>query len=312
MRAEKGPLKDPSRSLLASVFLSPDERRLRAGWRLLAHSILLLVLLSGTTMAVIVAAVIAGPEPFSVQPLSLLELAPTAVAVALSVWIARRLIDRRSFVSLGLRLDRRAPLDVLVGFLVAGTAVAGIYVVEAGAGWLRFDGWAWEAMPAGQVALQLVAALLGFTLVGYYEELLSRGYHLQNIQDGIGLGWGVFLSSVVFALMHIANPNTTWYSVLLGLTAAGGFFAFGWIRTRQLWMPIGLHIGWNFFEGNVFGFPVSGIGVMGLIRQAPTGPVALTGGAFGPEAGLIVLPAMAVGVGLIWLYTRGRSPASST
>jgi hypothetical protein len=222
------------------------------------------------------------------------------------VWIARRLLDRRSFVSLGFRLDRSAPLDVLAGFLIAGVMMAAIYVVEAVAGWLRFDGWAWQAIPVGKVALGLLGGLLGFTAVGFYEELHFRGYLLQNMRDGMGMRWGLFLSSVIFGISHLSNPNVTWYSTLLGLIAAGYFLAYGWVRTRQLWLSIGVHIGWNSFEGHVFGFPVSGIDVVGLIRQTPTGPVAITGGPFGPEAGLIILPAMAVGIGLIWLYTRGR------
>jgi membrane protease YdiL (CAAX protease family) len=305
-------LNQPPRSFLAQVFLSPDEPRLRAGWRLLLQSILLLIILSVVSLGVVIVAAIVGYDVANLQPLSLIDLVPTAIAMTLSVWIARRLLDRRSFASLGFRLDRHALPDVLAGALIPGVVMGLIYAVEVGAGWLRFDGWAWETIPASQVAVGLTGGLLGFIVVGYQEELLSRGYHLQNIRDGMGLRWALLLSSVIFALMHLGNPNSTWYSTLLGLTAAGYFLAYGWVRTRQLWLPIGLHVGWNFFEGSVFGFPVSGLDLVGLIRQTPTGPVAITGGPFGPEAGLIILPAMAIGVALIWLYTRRRlaSPAS--
>jgi len=299
-------LSQARRSILAQAFLSPDERRLRAGWRLVVLSIVLLFLLTVISIGVFIAAGLLGLDLNVLQPLSPIDLVPTAVAMTAAVWIARLVLDRRSFGSLGFRLDRQAPLDVFVGFLIPGVMMGVIYAFEAGAGWLRFDGWAWETLPAGQVGLGLLAGLLAFTLVGYQEELLNRGYILQNIRDGMGLGWGVLLSSAIFAVMHLGNPNVTWYTTLLGLTLAGGFLAFGWLRTRQLWLSIGVHIGWNFFEGSVFGFPVSGIDLVGLIRQTPTGPAAITGGPFGPEAGFIILPAMAVGVCLIWLYTRGR------
>jgi uncharacterized protein len=82
--------------------------------------------------------------------------------------------------------------------------------------------------------------------------------------------------------------------------------AFGYTRTRRLWLPIGLHIGWNFFEGPVFGFAVSGMGSFTLIRQAAAGRQVFTGGAFGPEAGLIVLPGLALGVLLIYWYTQEK------
>jgi CRISPR/Cas system-associated protein Csm6 len=72
-------------------------------------------------------------------------------------------------------------------------------------------------------------------------------------------------------------------------------------------LSIGLHIGWNFFEGTVFGFQVSGSTFFRLIIQSVKGPELITGGDFGPEAGLIVLPAMLLGAGLIYAYTHNRS-----
>ena len=85
------------------------------------------------------------------------------------------------------------------------------------------------------------------------------------------------------------------------------FLLMAYLRTGQLWLSIGLHIGWNFFEGVVFGFPVSGLDIYRLIRHQIQGPEIWTGGAFGPEAGLIVLPALVIGAVLIYLYTRNRT-----
>jgi hypothetical protein len=299
-------MKTTPRSMLAQIFLSPNERRLRAGWRLLIQSILLLVILSIISIAVVILTVFLGIGLNTLPPLSLFNLLPTALSMTLAVWMARRLLDRRSFASLGFQLDRRALIDLAVGFLIPGAMMGVIFLLEVALGWVRFDGWAWQSMSAGRVVLGVLSGLLGFAVVGYQEELLSRGYHLQNIRDGMGLGWGLLLSSGIFALMHLGNPNVTWYTSLPGLLVAGYFLAYGWVRTRQLWLSIGLHIGWNFFEGSVFGFPVSGIDLVGLIRQTPTGPVTFTGGPFGPEAGLVLVPAIAVGVALVWWYTRRR------
>jgi len=99
------------------------------------------------------------------------------------------------------------------------------------------------------------------------------------------------------------------WEALLGLFAAGLFLAYGYLRTQQLWLPIGLHIGWNFFEGTIFGFPVSGSFFYRLIRHSVSGPELITGGDFGPEAGLIVLPMMVLGAGLIYWFTRHRREA---
>ena len=101
------------------------------------------------------------------------------------------------------------------------------------------------------------------------------------------------------------NPNSS-LGAVLGLIAGGLFFAYAYLRTRRLWLPIGIHIGWNFFEGVVFGFEVSGTQPFHLIRQTVSGPEVITGGAFGPEAGLILLPALLLGFVVIYAYTRDR------
>ena len=95
--------------------------------------------------------------------------------------------------------------------------------------------------------------------------------------------WAVIISSAVFGLLHLANPNATWVSAA-GIFFAGVFLAYGYIRTKQLWLPIGLHIGWNFFEGVGFGFPVSGLAdIYKMLRIQVHGPEIWTGGAFGPD-----------------------------
>jgi hypothetical protein len=104
------------------------------------------------------------------------------------------------------------------------------------------------------------------------------------VVDGAGLRWALFISSAIFALLHLANPGSGAASTI-GLLAAGYFLAFAWLRTGRLWLSIGLHIGWNFFEGTVFGFQVSGLEPFALMRHTPSGPAWAVGGAFGPEAG---------------------------
>ena len=156
-------------------------------------------------------------------------------------------------------------------------------------------------------------ALLIYGMVGVYEELLSRGYHLVNLSEGfhgksIGQRWAILLavlvSSAVFGLLHLANPNASWVSTL-NITLAGILFSLGMVFTGRLAIPIGLHITWNFFQGNVFGFPVSGMqNGATLIATEAVGPDWLTGGAFGPEAGVIGLAAMLIGGGLTFLWIR--------
>ena len=226
-------------------------------------------------------------------------------AITLSVWIARRALDHRSFSSLGLELKAPAARDLLVGFLIPLPLFALIFVAQWGLGWLTIEGWGWAGGSFVLTVFGVLLGLAGFLAVGFYEELLFRGYYLQNLKEGTGLTLALFLSSAVFALAHAGNFSSSIASSL-GIFAAGYFLAYGWLRTRALWLPIGLHIGWNFFQGPVFGFAVSGTPTPSIVVHSVEGPELLTGGGFGPEAGLIVLPLMGLGSLLIWLYTRGR------
>lgn len=289
---------------IVEILWSAEENRLRAGARVLVQ---LAIWFALTVMLSIPAAVILllFPESFYT-----LNVALNALTFIPSVLLARRFLDRRSVTSLGLAFNRPALRDVLVGIGIAALMMGLIYLLEVGAGWLTFTGFAWESADWFENLGGMAWWGLLFLFVGFYEELFSRGYQLQNLEEGFNLFWAVVLSSGFFGWLHILNPGSTWVSTL-GVAAAGVFFAFVYLRTRQLWLPIGIHIGWNFFEGPVFGFQVSGMETPRMLQHVIDGPEIWTGGAFGPEAGLILLPGLVLGVILVSAYTRGRL-ASST
>lgn len=287
---------------LTHLLINPSENRLRAGWRLALHFLLLLTftVLFGL-MAGLIMAFQAGAESTGGM---LITSAASLLAVTLSVRLARRFIDRRGMGDLGL-VRGRALRDLMVGFGLAGAMMGLIFVLALALGWTRFDGFSWQAMDAAELYVGVLTWLAVFLMVGWYEELLARGYWLVNLRQGLGLPLAVLITSGIFALLHGANPNSSWISAA-GLFAGGLWFAYAAIRSKGLWLPIGAHIGWNIFEGVVFGFPVSGLETASLILQTTTGPALWTGGAFGPEAGLLLLPALALGTLGVWGY--GRAP----
>ena len=198
-------------------------------------------------------------------------------------------------------------LDLLSGIVITFFMMAFIFTIEWAAGWVTFDSFAWQDQSLTAVIIEILVVLLTLVLVGWSEELLSRGYHLQTLENGLNTVWAVLLSSCVFSFLHLANPNAESIGfVAAGLFLAGVFLAFGYLRTRQLWLPIGLHIGWNFFEGVLFGFPVSGLDYFHLTRIQISGPQIWTGGSFGPESGLVLLPGLILGFILVYIYTRNR------
>ncbi len=301
----------PTGRRLRWVFFSPDDGRLRSGWRLVLHGIatgilyivLSLTLILGGSFLGLVDLNFTSPEALA-SPIFL--LGPLA-AITLSTWGARRWLDRRSFLSLGLNIDEYTWRDLGFGFLMPGALFGMVFLIEWAAGWLELQGTGLGSPPAGSAVASLFNWLVIFVIVGYQEELLSRGYHLQTLIEGLNLPLGLFVSSAIFAVLHIFNPSSGVFSTL-GILLAGYFLAYGWLRTGQLWLPIGVHIGWNFFQGPIFGFPVSGLGGFKLLTHQVDGPELITGGPFGPEAGLLGYLAMAVGALLIWSYTRERAP----
>jgi len=290
------------RPFLKTVFLSPDEPRLRAGWRLILQTILLFVFAFCAGLPLGLLSLIPGLELSDGLFLALNQVVEL-VAITLSVFLARRFFDKRSISSLGLKLDKWVALDILAGIVITFFMMGFIYLIQWGVGWLTFDGFAWQVDDLPTVLGGTFGMLVVFIFVGWNEELLSRGYHLQTLASGLNLFWGVLLSSAVFGVLHLGNPNATWVSAV-GILFAGLFLAYGYISTKQLWLSIGLHIGWNFFEGVVFGFPVSGLDIYRLMRITVSGPELWTGGAFGPEAGLVVLPGLLLGIALIYAYTK--------
>jgi membrane protease YdiL (CAAX protease family) len=154
--------------------------------------------------------------------------------------------------------------------------------------------------------LPVAASLLLLLAAAIQEELVFRGMIFRLLERALGSWIAVILSALAFGALHILNPGATLVSTLAITLTAGVIMAAIYLLTRSLWWVIGLHLGWNFFEGPVFGAQVSGHSVYGGFFSASlTGPQAWTGGAFGPEAGLVAI--LIVGsVGLLLCIRAAR------
>ena len=140
---------------------------------------------------------------------------------------------------------------------------------------------------------------------GFSEEIALRGLFFRLVERWLGSWAALILSAFFFGFGHIFNPGATWVAAVGIAFEAGILLAALYMITRRLWMAIGLHAAWNFAEGGIFGTPVSGLQVSGLLRPWIGGPELVTGGSFGPEASL---PAMAVAttVGAALLFVAWR------
>jgi membrane protease YdiL (CAAX protease family) len=245
--------------------------------------------------------------------LSVLDTVLSTLAFLGALWLLGKWLDRRPFADFGFRLSRAWWIDFSFGLGLGAVLMGLIFVVELAAGWITIAGFLQSGRQPFWIGI--LNAFMLFIGVGIREEILFRGYPLRVIAEGLNLKRigpktslliAFILSSVVFGIFHLANPNATWISTA-NIAAAGFLLGIGFVLTGELAIPIGLHISWNFFQGNVFGFPVSGTnaGTTFLaIRQG--GPELVTGGAFGPEAGLLGLAAMALGFGLTVAWIKWR------
>jgi membrane protease YdiL (CAAX protease family) len=215
-------------------------------------------------------------------------------------------IERRPLRDLGFQLVRGWPLHWVVGFLLDAGHLTVLFLVGLVGGWYSVV----HATGPAQAVMILVGAFLLLLPAAAVEEITMRGYVLQRLEERYGTGWAVAVSSLLFACLHLENPGARSPMVMLGLFLAGVHLSVGYLATRQLWLPIAMHTAWNVFEGPVFGVPVSGIEVpYTIVKVSVHGPALLTGGQFGPEAGLPVLATTLVWTAITWFVAR-RLPGS--
>ena len=302
------------------VFWNSEEERLRALWRLLAQA--LLAIAFAAVPILLVAEPLTwlhrrdlflpglGKEAYD-HAINFVVGPLLTLAVIGSVAVARRKLDRRGWEAYGVRFDARWWACLAGGFGLGALLMTAIFAVEAALGWVRLEGLLVANTAAVSIPVSLAFSTVKDLCVGIYEELVSRGYLLRNVSDGLGRTWGIVVSSSVFSVLHLMNPNASVLSTL-GLFAAGLLLAVARLRTGRLSTAIGLHIAWNLFEGPVFGFPVSGdlegASLLGIVQG---GPELWTGGAFGPEAGLVGIVAALAGIAILLGYplgTRTRRP----
>jgi membrane protease YdiL (CAAX protease family) len=220
----------------------------------------------------------------------------------LLVW---RAVDRRPLVELGFARDqavRQWARGAVVGTLMIGLVVFGWFTLIAGAPWqLNPDG--------GRALLALVAGFVGFMVQGPAEEVLFRGYILENARARWGVWWGIAISSIGFSLLHATNPE---FGVLpfVNLTLFGVATALYKLRwdNGQLWGVFAIHSLWNWLQQVVFGLPNSGNtsnidNTLFSVQPNTSLPDFISGGGFGPEGTLGATFVLAV---LIWATMRRR------
>jgi membrane protease YdiL (CAAX protease family) len=302
-----------------------SDRMLKPGklrWLRAIVWLLLLTLLVIVAFAIVagagyaIGALVSGISPDSLtQPDRLMREVPAGLHfVVMSLAALAGLLTYAGLVKLG---ENRSPTELairpaaveVVGGLGIGAAMMAVTVgLMVAAGWGTIDtspmGSAWRA---GGMAVQS----------GVLEEVIFRAILLRLSWRAFGLWPALLISAAFFGIAHIQNPNSSLFAALCIVVEAGFMLAAFYILTGRLWLSIGVHAGWNFTQGWVFGAAVSGTDFFagGPLNFTPNGdmPDYLSGAGFGPEASVAgLLVGTAVGAYVLWLaWKKGRFAAGT-
>ena len=220
-------------------------------------------------------------------------------AVILSV----KVLERESLRSFGFPRRSGALKNILWG---GGFGVGSVIVYTAifvASGFAKLQ----QPLSHPRWSPSLLWLLILMILVGFGEEMMTRGYTLTLIRRQTGKTWlAVGVSAIIFAILHSLNSGFSALAatnlILFSLVTAAMY-----IRSGSLWMPIAYHVGWDYFEGNVFGYPNSGHRLQSLYSVGHVGNNVLTGGRFGPESGLVSTGLLLIA--LLWTLFAYRAPA---
>jgi uncharacterized protein len=275
------------------VGITPGVSRQPGGiWRFLQFSLTRIVIAAVAVVAVrLLVEAVARFAGVKAHTSAELLVALLVVAVTLATYDGYvSLIERRSVVELA---ARRAPSEAAAGLLCGALLFAAVILVLVGAGVVRLS--------TGEGLAVLPYALAAAAVAAVWEEALLRGVLFRIVEESLGSWIALTFSAAIFGGLHAFNKGATLTSSVAIALEAGVLLGAVYMYTRRLWMPIGLHAGWNFTEGGIFGASVSGGHAEGMLSSRfRVGPDLLTGGQFGPEASVVAV-VVCLGVGVVFL-----------
>jgi len=288
---------------LRKIFLN-DYGRLRSGFRFLIFVFAFIFITLAVTTAI--RAAYAGLHdafpriPYAEFFQNLIGKLPDLLAALIGGYLCTRVLEGLPWRALGLTLHKLWARDFLIGSAIgiSSLVLAAIIAIVGGGLKLSLN----TVHSPGRIAIALIGSAVMFIFAALAEEATFRGYPLQTFTRARLALLGVLLTSVPFALGHLWNPNVVPGVTFANTALAGIWLALAYLRTRSLWLPLGVHWAWNWAMGSFFGLPVSGLHLVGatFLRADDVGPAWLTGGTYGLEGGVACTVALVVSTIVIW------------
>jgi len=274
--------------------------RLRSGWRALIFVAAFIALIFLITSVLRVIFIFIGPSGSSTAAQFIAELIFRVGLLASALgagYFCARYLEGLPWRSLGLTFHSGWLRDLVFGFAI-GFASLVVAVAIASKGFrfsLSNTGWS-------SIVRSMIGSGVLLFAAAVAEEAMFRGYGLQTLSRA-KLAWlGVLLTSVPFGLVHLTNPNVVPGVTFANTALAGIWLAAAYLRTRSLWLPVGVHWAWNWALGWFFGLPISGLQLVStpLIQTQDNGPKWLTGGSYGIEGGVACTIALILFTAFLW------------
>ncbi len=261
--------------------------RLRAGWRTAISFVLWVAIF-------LIIRLFVNPQPL------IRYLILFAIIFALSSLFVRY-IDRRAVATIGFMFHSRWIREYLQGVLIGASSISVVFLFNFSMGYYKIVHH--NITPFFLLYIFTYAIVLS-VLASAFEELAFRGYMFQNFIEATNVFIATAALAAFFGIGHLWNAHSSWLSVL-NTIAAGVLFALGYIRTKSLWLPSGLHFSWNFFMGRIYSLPGGGSkAAQTLLEVKQQGPIVLTGGDYGPEAGIPALIVFIIACFIIYYWPK--------
>ncbi len=219
------------------------------------------------------------------------------------VFMFRKFLDRKSFASLGFSQSGQFN-NMLAGFFLApaliGTGSLILFLTKL----LEWDDFSFSAndffIEVGILALIAIS-----------EEIVFRGYILNNLMQSFNKWIALIISAMLFAVFHITNPAVGAIP-LISLFLAGVLFGMNYVYTKNLWFSIALHFSWNLFQGPLSGYKISGVDFSSMLQIELKGDSSITGGDFGFEGSFIATALLFITVSALYLLYERKFKAEGS
>ncbi|WML34396.1 type II CAAX endopeptidase family protein [Clostridium sp. OS1-26] len=287
---------------MKSIFINKDAQ-LRSGFKVLLAlitvilSIILFSSLYGTLLHILFKDQVPKNEWLTILEKIILDGSFTLIPLAFWKWI-----DKKPFQELGLISVKKGSRSIVSGIIWGSISMTFVFIILIGCG----SSYLVNSLSSPEISQSLIIGLIINMFVGFSEELFFRGYLLTILADRKNKLMALIVSSLIFSLMHMGNPNIKPLA-LINIFLLGLLLGFLYLKSSNIWMPVGFHIAWNYVQGYIWGFQLSGGETQGLYQTQFLHESILNGGKFGPEGGLVVTLILILSFILAKIYFKNKN-----